>query len=74
MKVKIREKSLVTIDESLRFSEVEINKYPFSTDLPLIFLGEIVNMPEHGIFVGKSGKIYQGYHIWNFRELTENEV
>jgi len=71
MKPKIREKSLVTFDESLG---IEINKYPFSTDLPLLFLGEIVNMPEHGIFVGKSGKIYQGYHIWNFRELTEHET
>ena len=72
--IKIREKSLVTFDETLGFTEVEINEYPFSSDLPLIFLGEIANMPEHGIFVGKSGKIYQGYHIWNFRELTEDEV
>ncbi len=71
MKPKIREKSLVTFDESL---EIKINDYPFATDLPLIFLGEIVNMPEHGIFIGKSGKIYQGYHIWSFRELTDDEI
>ena len=69
--MKIREKSLVTFDESLG---IEINNYPFATDFPLIFLGEIVNMPEHGIFVGKSGKIYWGFHIWNFRELTEDET
>ena len=71
MNSKIRVNSLVTFDEKLEF---ETNNYPFATDLPLIFLGEIVNMPEHGIFVGKSGKIYWGYHIWNFRELTEDEI
>ena len=68
---RIREKSFVTFDESLG---IEIGEYPFSQDLPLIFLGEIANMPEHGIFIGKSGKIYKGYHIWNFRELTEDET
>ena len=71
MNNKIRVNSLVTFDENLEF---ETNSYSFATDLPLIFLGEIVNMPEHGIFVGKSGKIYTGYHIWNFRELTEEET
>jgi hypothetical protein len=71
MKMKIREKSLVTFDEDLG---LEISRYPFAADLPLIFLGEIVNMPEHGIFIGKSGKIYWGYHIWNFRELTKDET
>jgi len=71
MNNKIRVNSLVTFDENLEF---ETNNYPFATDLPLIFLGEIVNMPEHGIFIGKSGKIYTGYHIWNFRELTEEET
>ena len=69
--MKIREKSFVTFNEELG---IEISNYPFATDLPLIFLGEIVNMPEHGIFIGKSGKIYHGYHIWNFRELTEDEI
>lgn len=31
-------------------------------------------MPEHGIFIGKSGKCYFGYHIWNFQELSEDEI
>jgi len=39
-----------------------------------VFLGEIINMPEHGIFIGRSGKNYLGYHIWNFRELTDDEI
>lgn len=66
---KLREKTLVTVK-----NEVEINEYPFCNDLPLVYLGEIANMPEHGIFIGKSGKCYFGYHIWNFRELNEDEI
>ena len=48
--------------------------YPFSDDMPMIYLGEIANMPEHGIFIGKSGKCYFGYHISNIRELSEDEI
>jgi len=48
--------------------------YPFAKDTPLIYLGEIVNMPGHCIIAGKSGKVYFGYHIENFRELTDDEV
>jgi len=66
---KIREKSLVTIKDI-----AEIGNYSFANDLPLVFLGEIVNMPEHGIFIGKSGKSYWGFHISNFRELTDSEI
>lgn len=65
---KLREKTLVTVK-----NEVEINEYPFCNDLPLVYLGGIANMPEHGIFIGKSGKCYFGYHIWNFRELKALE-
>ena len=66
---KIRERALVTLKK-----EMAINDYPFCNDLPLIYMGEIVNMPEHGIFIGKSGKCYWGYHILNFRELGEDEI
>ena len=38
----IKEKTLVTIKEDIQI------EYPFSDDLPMIFLGEITNMPEHG--------------------------
>lgn len=40
----------------------------------MIFLGEIANMAGHGIFIGKSGKSYFGYHISHFRELSEDEI
>ena len=66
---KIREKSLVTVKEI-----TELEKHPFADDLPLVFLGEIINMPEHGIFIGRSGKSYFGFHIWDFRELTDCEI
>ena len=59
---KLKERTLVTLKE-----EAAVD-YPFSDDLPLVY------MPEHGIFIGQSGKCYFGYHLWNFRELREDEV
>ena len=64
----IKEKTLVTLKDEISL------EYPFSDDMPMIYLGEIVNMPEHGIFIGQSGRCYFGYHILNFRELSEEEV
>lgn len=64
----MKEKTLVTLKNELSL------KYPFSDDMPMIYLGEIANMPEHGIFIGQSGKCYFGYHINSFRELNEDEV
>lgn len=66
---KPRERALVTLKK-----EIEMNDYPFCNDLPLVYLGEITNMPEHGIYIGQSGKCYFGYHIGNFRELSEDEI
>jgi hypothetical protein len=56
-------------------SRAVADKLPFAKDMPLIFLGEIPNMPEHGVFVGHStGRFYSGYHISQFVELNEDEV
>ena len=65
---KLRKNTFVTVKEGVT------DDYPFYDDLPLIYIGEIASMPEHGIFVGRSGKCYPGYHIWNFRELSEEEI
>jgi hypothetical protein len=47
---------------------------PFIDDQPLVFLGENPNMPEHGVFVGhRSGSVYSGFHIEQFRELNQSE-
>lgn len=66
---KLRERALVVLK-----NEMSMNEYPFCNDFPLVYLGEIANMPEHGIFIGQSGKCYWGYHIWNFRELSKDET
>ena len=50
----IKEKSLITLKDEIK------SKHLFSDDLPMIYLGEIYNMPEHSIFIGKSGKCYFG--------------
>ncbi len=48
---------------------------PFLDDMPLIYLGEIPNMPGHGVFAGhRSGRLYSGYHIDQFVELRLSEV
>lgn len=48
--------------------------YPFSKKHRYIFLGEIPNMRDHCIVMDDQGKVYTGYHIENFVELTdENE-
>ena len=48
---------------------------PFADDLPLVYLGEIPNMPEHGVFVGhRSGRVYSGYHVFQFEEVPSEDV
>jgi hypothetical protein len=50
-------------------------RYPFSKDLPLVYLGEIPNMTGHCIVAGsRSGRVYSGYHIETFVELAADEV
>jgi hypothetical protein len=40
-----------------------------------IYLGEIANMPEHGIFIGVNTEhVYTRIHISEFVELAEEEV
>ena len=71
---KPRKLSLVELKKKWAL-EPAVEELPFINDMPLIFLGEIPNMPEHGVFVGyKSGQIYSGYHIFQFVELPEKEV
>ena len=65
-----REKTMVTLIDTISLAE-----YPFKDDLPLVYLGEIENMPGHGVFAGtRTGKVYSGYHVKNFRELTDDEI
>jgi hypothetical protein len=69
-----RKLSLVKLKKSKSTTSASKN-LPFIDDMPLIFLGEIPNMPEHGVFVGyQTGRIYSGFHIFDFVELTKDEV
>jgi hypothetical protein len=69
---KLRKRALVTVRK--RFM-TELGSQPFAEDLPLVFLGEIANMPDHGVFIGhKSGRIYSGFHVFQFRELRPDET
>jgi hypothetical protein len=50
-------------------------RYPFARDLPLVYLGEIPNLPGHCVVAGsKTGRVYSGYHIETFVELSSDEV
>jgi hypothetical protein len=42
-------------------------------DLPYVFLGEILQVPGHGVFLSRD-VTYMGLHMEDFRELTEDEV
>jgi hypothetical protein len=72
----VRQLSLVRLKEDWAAMPTS-KKLPFvrARDLPLVFLGEIPNMPEHGVFVGyKSGRAYSGYHIIQFEEVPDDET
>ena len=49
--------------------------YPFTETGIYVFLGEIPNMPGHCVVLDhKTGRIYSGYHIENFKEIPEDET
>ena len=65
-----RENSLVVLRQGA--ANVE---YPFADDLPLVYLGEIPNMPGHCVVAGtRSGRIYSGFHIETFIEIDEGDT
>jgi hypothetical protein len=72
----LRKLSLVKLKEDWAALPTS-KKLPFvrARDLPLVFLGEIPNMREHGVFIGhKSGRAYTGYHVFQFEEVPEDET
>lgn len=57
------------------YLNAEQRKTSFFKEGRYLYLGEIVNMPGHGVFVGmKTNVVYTGYHIDEFEEITEEEV
>ncbi len=56
-------------------SLAQMQGVPFANETPLVYLGEIPNMPEHGVFAGqRSGRVYAGYHIAQFEEVPAEDV
>lgn len=76
MKKSSRQYSLVKIEhEHKKWLEANASNSILLNESAFIFLGEIPNMPEHCVVAGKnSGKIYSGYDIDNFEELSGDEV
>lgn len=48
--------------------------YPWEVGELVLFLGEIENMPGHGVFHTNKAGLKWGYHIDNFREPTQDEL
>jgi len=72
---KLRQYVLVKLTEEYREDLKNIGGYRDMLDeLHFVYLGEIPNMLGHCVVVGWSGKVYPGYHTWNFVELTDEEM
>lgn len=50
------------------------NSYPDEFVTPLVYLGEIPNMRDHCILIGKSGVVYWAYHTEDFITCPEDEL
>jgi hypothetical protein len=48
-------------------------QYPFKRNEQLLYLGEVINMRGHGIFVNEKGIVFWGYHLENFRQIRDDE-
>ena len=46
----------------------------FLDETHFVYMGEIANMPGHGVFLGASGKSYIAFHPEDFEELSEDEI
>jgi hypothetical protein len=75
--------SRVKITKSYRayFTEEQIEKCAkpefyreFLAEDHFIFMGEIPNQPGHAVLFGSKGKMYHGFHLEDFEELTDDEV
>ncbi len=48
--------------------------YPWKNGEPVLYLGEVVGMKGHGIFVGNDGLVRFGYHLDSFKIIPEEEL
>jgi hypothetical protein len=73
-KCKLKPMTLVKYDFSSMPKEW-ISRLPFKKHLVYLFLGEIIKMNGHGVFIEIStGKVLCGYHMDEFIILSEEEI
>ena len=50
-------------------------QYPFTIEDRFVYLGDLPQMKEHCVVARVSdGRIFSGYHTWNFIPLSEEEL
>ena len=54
--------------------EAQYYKHLWNPGDLVLYLGEIRNMPGHGVYVTRVGEVKWGYHTDLFREPTEEEL
>ncbi len=77
MSESIRQYALVKVTEEMKawLKENGHIQSPLLSENIFVFHGEIPNMPEHCVVSGhKSGKVFSGFDVSNFVELSESEV
>lgn len=50
------------------------NQYPWKNGDAVLFLGEVMGMRGHGVFVGKDGLVKFGYHTDSFKVIPRDEL
>lgn len=72
---KMRQYALIKLTEDFKEAMANDKAHPIMQEDVFIYFGEIPNMLCHCVVAGhKSGKVFSGYHIENFQELTEEEL
>ena len=71
----MRQYALIKLTKDFKKTMRNDKDHPIMQEEVFIYFGEIPNMLGHCVVSGhKSGKVFSGYHIENFQELTEEEL
>jgi hypothetical protein len=68
----MRQYALVELTENF-INEMKAHQdHPLMQEKAFIYFGEIPNMPSHCVVSGHdSGRVFSGFHIENFQEISE---
>lgn len=71
----MRQFALIKLTEDFKKAMANEADHPIMQEDVFIYFGEIPNMLGHCVVSGhKSGKVFSGYHIDNFQEISEDEL